>query len=659
MEQLEFVRNIDQAPFGSLWLIVAAPLLGFILNGLRTLVAAGRRQGLGENTTSFIACSGSALSFLFACQAFFALRAQPEGTLLTQTLFPWIEAGTLRIQAGLQMDALSAFMVLFVTAVSALIHVYSIGYMKKDPGYTRYFSYLNLFLFFMLLLVLADSLLLMFVGWEGVGLCSYLLISFWFEDEAKAEAGKKAFLANRIGDAGFLIGIFILFAATGTLHFNEIQATREALDPRWVTAACLAFFLGAVGKSAQIPLYVWLPDAMAGPTPVSALIHAATMVTAGVYMVARLHFLYALSPLALTVVAAVGIVTALMAATIAVAQNDIKKVLAYSTISQLGLMFVAAGTGGYAAGLFHVMTHAFFKAGLFLGAGSVIHAMHGKQDIRDMGGLIKHIPVTGITFAIAGLSLAGFPFFSGFFSKDEILWRALATPNLIFPWMPWVLFTATALVSLLTAFYITRLMILVFFGEFRGTREEEEEVHESPKVMTWPLMILAFFAITIGWLGAPKAIGGGQRVDSFLEPVFGHSTPEASAFPLSVVPILMLFSGLVVCVGIAWAWMVYYRKSSRSPGWIRFFEPLKTLLQNKYYVDEFYDRTVLAFTRGFARWFSVRFIDQMIIERTVEGLAATAQQAAQWTRRIQVGTVRVYLAYLLVGTALLLYLVSR
>ena len=658
MEHLEFVRNIAQVPSGVLMWIVLLPLLGSALNGLRVVTANARGGRNSEGTTAFLACSASILAFLFAFSAFLHLRGEAEGSVLTQNLFPWIESGGFRLKAALQMDALSALMALFVTFVSALIHVYSIGYMKGDPGYARYFSFLNLFLFFMLLLVLSDSLLLMFVGWEGVGLCSYLLISFWFDDPAKAEAGKKAFLTNRIGDAGFLVGMFMILAATGSLNFAEIQSSREALTETVATVACLAFLLGATGKSAQIPLYVWLPDAMAGPTPVSALIHAATMVTAGVYMVARLHFLYAISPVALTVVAVVGAATALVAATIAVAQNDIKKVLAYSTVSQLGFMFLGAGTGGYGTGIFHVMTHAFFKACLFLGAGSVIHALHGQQDIRKMGGLLKQVPVTALAFVAATLSIAGFPLTAGFFSKDEILWRTLATPNFVLPWLPGALFAVAVVAAFLTAFYMTRLVVLTFFGEFRGTREEREHLHESPRVMTIPLVVLAFLSLTAGFLGVPHAIGGHHRIEAFLEPVFGHSTPEASAVPEAFEPYAMLGSAVVALLGILAAWWVYSRKPLREPG-RGLGARIKTLLENKYYVDEVYDATILRFVRFLARAISWRFVDGLVIERGVEAVVEAGKRSAAAARRVQAGPVRAYLAYVLMGAAFLLYWVSR
>ncbi len=422
---------------GFLWLIPALPLAGFLVNGL---------WRLPRPLAGLVGCAGPAGALALSVAA--ALGGPAH-----ERLFEWIGAGTLSIPFGLRVDALSAVMILVVTGVGTLIHVYSVEYMREDEGFSRYFAYLNLFMFSMLILVLADSAVLMFLGWEGVGLCSYLLIGFWYRDLKNADAGKKAFVTNRVGDVGFLLGLFCLWEIYGTLEFAGMAA-RPAPQGVWAAAAGYLLFLGATGKSAQIPLYVWLPDAMAGPTPVSALIHAATMVTAGVYMIARMNFLYALSPAAMTVVASVGALTALFAGTIGVAQNDIKKVLAYSTVSQLGFMFMGVGVGAFAAGIFHLFTHAFFKACLFLGSGSVIHGMGGEQDIRKMGGLRSKMPWTFATFAVATLAIAGIPPLAGFFSKDEILWQTFRTHNLLFP--GWILWGVGALAALCTAFYMTR-----------------------------------------------------------------------------------------------------------------------------------------------------------------------------------------------------------
>ena len=459
-----------------LW-IPLLPLLGSIVNGV-----FGRR--FPHRLISFIACATVGASFVLGAWASYRILASNGTERLIDHVYSWIAVDGLSISLSLTLDALSVVMVLAVAGVSFLIHVYSIGYMRGDPGYARYFSFLNLFVFSMLLLVLGDSLPVLFVGWEGVGLCSYLLIGFWFEEPEKASAGKKAFIVNRIGDLGFLIGMFVLFSAVGTLSIDGLKSAADQglVTPALATAACVLLFVGATGKSAQIPLYVWLPDAMAGPTPVSALIHAATMVTAGVYMVARLSFLYTLSPTASAIVALVGGLTALFAATIGIAQNDIKKVLAYSTVSQLGYMFVGVGVGAYFAGIFHLMTHAFFKACLFLGSGAVIHALSGEQDITKMGGLRKKLPWTYWTFLISTLAIAGIPGFSGFFSKDEILWKALSTASHTGGWVHLAAYIMGLMGAALTAFYMFRLVFLTFHGESR--LDPGVHVHHEDKVMT-------------------------------------------------------------------------------------------------------------------------------------------------------------------------------
>ena len=405
-------KNLVQ--FDWIWLILAAPLLGALVNGLLVLIGARRQKDIvPPGLYATLSCGAAILSFMAAWFTFIHFKDLPDGSVLTQELFDWIEAGAFHVKMSFELDALSMTMVVFITFVSSLIHLYSIGYMKDDPGFGRFFTYLNLFLFSMLVLVMAQNLLVLFLGWEGVGFCSYLLIGFWFEDEAKANAGKKAIIVNRIGDAGFLAGLLIVFVLAGTFNFNELQLGKHAFTELSATMICLCFFFGAAGKSAQIPLYVWLPDAMAGPTPVSALIHAATMVTAGVYLIARLNFLFVLAPWASTVVAVIGALTALLAATIALGQTDIKKVLAYSTVSQLGYMFLGVGVSAYGAGIFHLITHGFFKACLFLAAGSVIHAMKGEKDIRKMGGLLKHVPMTSVSFMLGWMAISGSCLFAG------------------------------------------------------------------------------------------------------------------------------------------------------------------------------------------------------------------------------------------------------
>src|SRR3989339_112402 len=512
-----------------IWLIPLFPALGFIINS-----AFGGRAS--KTFVAWVACLALFAAFLSSAAVFVEFLQLPAtGRVFERDIYNWIASGEMSVNIGFRIDVLSVIMCLVVTGVGFLIHVYSIGYMHDDPGFKRFFLYLNLFVFMMLLLVTGNNLLLMFVGWEGVGLCSYLLIGFWYEKDSAATAGKKAFIVNRIGDFGFLLGIFLLFVTLGaegvwTLNFGEIQKSAHLLNGDIVGLITLLFFVGAVGKSAQIPLYVWLPDAMEGPTPVSSLIHAATMVTAGVYMIARMNFLYSMAPDTLYVVAVIGVFTAFFAASIGFAQYDIKKVLAYSTISQLGFMFVAMGVGAYAAGIFHLMTHAFFKGLLFLGAGSVMHAMSGELDLRNMGGLRKKTPITYWTFFIACLAIAGIPGFSGFFSKDEILWKAFSSPNGDL-WI-WLLGAVTAG---MTAFYMFRLFFGTFHGECRASAEVKHHIHESPKVMTIPLSILAFLSVVGGYVGIPYLLGGNNAIEHFMAPVLGggvHAEAASTGFGL-------------------------------------------------------------------------------------------------------------------------------
>ncbi len=504
-----------------IWLIPAFPAIGFLINGL-----LGVR--FPKTLTAWVACLSVVASFAVSAIIFVQfLQLPPESRVFEKTVFDWIVSGDFKTQIGFRIDALSIIMCLIVSGVGSLIHIYSAGYMHDDPGFRRYFCYLNLFVFMMLTLVTGDNVLVMFVGWEGVGLCSYLLIGFWYEKDSAANAGKKAFIVNRIGDFGFLLGVFTLVGFLGsqgiwTLKFSELQANVHLIGPGLATVITLLFFVGATGKSAQIPLYVWLPDAMEGPTPVSSLIHAATMVTAGVYMIARLNFLYVLAPTTLLVITIVGLLTAFFAATIGCAQYDIKRVLAYSTVSQLGYMFVGVGAGAYAAGVFHLMTHAFFKGLLFLAAGSVMHAMSGELDMRKMGGLRKKIPITYWTTFIACLAIAGVPGLSGFFSKDEILWMAYSRHHSI--WF-WLIGAATAG---MTAFYMFRMFFNTFHGESRASEEVKHHIHESPKVMTVPLMVLAVLSIAGGYVGVPHLLGGSNHIEKWLEPVFGHHAPAAA-----------------------------------------------------------------------------------------------------------------------------------
>src|SRR5919107_5778929 len=473
-----------------IWLAVALPLLGFLVNGGLSL-----RRPQAKNLVSGVGVGVLVGAFVVSAAVFLEMWAHPPHQPIIVNLWRWLPVGALQIDMGFQLDQLSAVMLLIVTGVGSLIHVFSVGYMKEDPGYARYFAYLNLFVAFMLVLVLGSSFPVMFIGWEGVGLCSYLLIGFWFSDKVNADAGKKAFIVNRIGDFGFLVAMFMIWLSLGTLTFTGMVERAPAVFAArsgMVTAITLFLFLGCTGKSAQIPLYTWLPDAMAGPTPVSALIHAATMVTAGIYMIARSNALYLHADVTNNIIAIIGAATALLAATIALKQNDIKKVLAYSTVSQLGYMFLALGTGSYVAAVFHVMTHAFFKALLFLGSGSVIHAVSGQQDIRFMGGLRNHMKITYVTFFIGCLAIAGIPPFSGFFSKDAILLSAFE--HNIF------LYVVGLLTAGLTAFYMFRLLFITFFGGFRGTEEQRHHIHESPWAMTLPLIILAILSVIGGFI---------------------------------------------------------------------------------------------------------------------------------------------------------------
>jgi NADH-quinone oxidoreductase subunit L len=571
-----------------IWLI---PLFPVATAGAMLLF--GRRL---KNSTVSLLCVGSVfISFLYSLGAFFQLTAMPAGErLVVKILFNWIPAGPYHMlngklanfvaDWGFQLDPLSAVMILVVTGVGFLIHVYSIGYMAHEGGYYRYFGYLNLFMFAMLMLVLANNLLLLFVGWEGVGLCSYLLIGFWFRKKSAADAGKKAFIVNRVGDSGFLLGIFMTSAYLGTIRFAEIGPALAARhisigDPR-ITAIALLFFVGATGKSAQIPLYVWLPDAMEGPTPVSALIHAATMVTAGVYMVTRTNAIYQLAPSAMAVVAVIGAITALFAASMGVVQNDIKKVLAYSTISQLGYMFLGCGVGAFAAGIFHLMTHAFFKGLLFLAAGSVIHALSGEQDMQKMGALSGKIRTTYLTMLAATLAIAGVPPLAGFFSKDEILAHTFESSHVL-----WFIGWATAG---MTAFYMFRLLFLTFHGESRVDHEVEHHIHESPNSMLIPLMILAVLSVIGGWIG----IGG--RFEKFLEPVIARTSemPIEAARPpegASGEAALMVASVAIALAGIALAWYLYIRRTELPAKIAKSLGGFYDFVFHKYYVDELYD----------------------------------------------------------------------
>ena len=636
------------------WLIPAFPFTGFLINGL-----FGYR--LKRIFSGCIACTAMALSFAYALALFLGpLPAELPLEAFERNYFTWIEAGTLKVAFGLLIDPLSLLMVLVVTGVGFLIHVYSIGYMHDDPGFSRYFAYLNLFAAAMLLLVLANNFLLLFVGWEGVGLCSYLLIGFWYEKQAATDAGKKAFIVNRIGDFGFLLAIFLIFWTFGSLDFQVVMAAAPDLFPAGaptLTAITLLLFLGAIGKSAQLPLYVWLPDAMEGPTPVSALIHAATMVTAGVYMVARCSVLYALAPFALGLVAAVGCATAVYAATIGLVQNDIKRVLAYSTVSQLGYMFLGCGVGAFVAGIFHLMTHAFFKALLFLGSGSVIHALHGEQDLRRMGGLKARLPLTYWTFMAGTLALCGIVPFAGFFSKDEILWEAFAGGHPL-------LYGLALFGALLTAFYMFRLVFLTFHGTPRAGAETMAKVHESPRTMTIPLIVLAVLALVGGWVQVPL-VAAGKRLGAYLAPVFekaehllaaGRPLQHAGAWQEGL---LMGLSLAAAIAGIAFAYRLYLARPQLPNRIAERFGACYRLLLNKYYVDEFYQSALVEPLRRLAEglW---RGIDVRVIDGAVNGCAQLAIALSGRLRRLQTGYVHHYAWTVVAGACgFFVYILSR
>jgi NADH-quinone oxidoreductase subunit L len=648
---------------GALLWILILPLIGFAVNGLAAAAAARLRRELPLRFTAFVACAGPTLSFLLALDLFRRfLGEEPENRLVVQEVFRWIESGGLSVHLRLLADPLSLVMVLVVAGVGGVIHFYSAGYMAHDRGHGRYFAYLNLFLFFMLLLVLGDSLLTLFVGWEGVGLCSYLLIGFWFEDTEKARAGKKAFIVNRIGDFGFLLGILLLasslarFGGGATLAIGEIAARVHELPRGVIEGAALLLFIGATGKSAQIPLYIWLPDAMAGPTPVSALIHAATMVTAGVYMIARMSFLYELAPAASAVVLLVGAATALFAATIAALQTDIKKVLAYSTVSQLGYMMIGVGAGAFAAGIFHVFTHAFFKACLFLGAGSVIHAVSGEQDIRKMGGLFRKMPRTGWTFLIATAAIAGFPPLSGFFSKDEILFVAFSGTNAALSWAPKAAWILGTLAAVLTAFYMFRLFFLVFAG---GEGEKTREAHESPPLFTVPLVILAAGAALAGFLGVPAALGGGNRFEHWLAPVFEgahHGAGHASAHASHATELVLMALAVAIAVLGTWAAHALYVRNRELPMRLaeRFPAAYRTV-RDKFYVDEIYYVLVVHPIHVLSRRVLFRIVDVRIVDGLVNLVGHLSRGFSYALRFAQSGHVQTYAFVLLAALAMLLW----
>jgi NADH-quinone oxidoreductase subunit L len=649
------------------WLTVVLPLLGFLVNG-----AVSLRRPEAKKLVSWIGVGVLAAAFLVSLGIFIDLRQHPSPQPVIVSLWRWLPVGPLQIDFGFQVDQLSTVMLLIVTGVGSLIHLFSVGYMKEDPGYARYFAYLNLFVVFMLVLVLGSSFPVMFIGWEGVGLCSYLLIGFWFSDKANADAGKKAFIVNRIGDFGFMLAMFLIWNSLGTLTFTGMVAKAPGLlteGSATVTAITLFLFLGCTGKSAQIPLYTWLPDAMAGPTPVSALIHAATMVTAGVYLVIRTNVLFAMAPLSSTVVAGIGALTALFAATIGLRQYDIKRVLAYSTVSQLGYMFLGVGTGAYASGLFHLTTHAFFKALLFLGAGSVIYAMHhayhathshaDAQDMRNMGGLKQYMPVTFWLMAIATLAIAGIPPFSGFFSKDEILAAAFArgetTP------IYYVFYGMGLAAALITAFYMARLMAMTFLGTNRTGQQERAHLHDAPWVMTGPLVVLGVLSAIGGLLNLPPFMGGGAALEHWIEPV----TAPAAAFFRVEMPhgsTELFLVGAAVFIGAA-GLLAGWRATLRRPIPTAADAPAETglarVLYRKYYVDEIYDALVVRPVVWLSRMVLWKGVDQGVVDgAAVNGTARLSRGLGWLGSRLQTGQVGVYVLLFLVGALWVLHAVA-
>ncbi len=624
-----------------IWIIPLMPLLGAIINGLFGHILKGK--------AGFIASVAVLISFLYTVRAFFIVM---DGTIIHNELFTWIQAGDFTAGAAVLVDQLSIVMMLVVTGVGFLIHVYSNGYMHGDRTVGKFFSYLNLFLFSMLMLVMGDNLLLLYLGWEGVGVCSYLLIGYFYEKESASKAGLKAFLANRVGDFGFAIGIFIIFSTIGTITYAGIEGQVDKLMAAGVvTSAALLLFMGACGKSAQFPLYIWLPDAMEGPTPVSALIHAATMVTAGVYMVARLSFLFVRSDVAMMVIVIIGTFTALFAATMALVNNDIKRVLAYSTISQLGYMFIGVGVGAFAAGVFHLMTHAFFKALLFLGAGAVMHSLADETDIRKMGNLYGKIKITALTFIMAWLAISGIPPFSGFFSKDEILAHAFLYSPLV-----WVF---GAIGAFLTAFYMSRLVFLTFFGESRVEPEVEKHIHENPPVMTIPLMVLAVLSVVGGLIGIPAGLaylwGGENHFANFLSPVFANAASYSEPHHIShaLEYGLMAASILIALGGIYLAYLMYIKKAMDPDAIANRFSGAYKVLSNKYYVDEGVEAGILNPIVRFSQWLW-HFVDTRVIDGFVNSAGKIVWLLSLIARRVQTGYVQHYASVMVVGVILIL-----
>lgn len=615
-----------------IYLVPLFPLIGFLLNGLFW-------KSMPKMVAAFIANAAVLASFVLSLLIFIEIKGNPAagGTVV---LFDFIHSGALSIPMAFQVDALSCLFLLIITGVGFLIHLYSVGYMKADKGFVKYFSYLNFFVFAMLILVLANNLVVMYIGWEGVGLASYLLIGFWYKNKNFSSAGKKAFIMNRIGDLGFLTGVFLTLYYFGTATYADFFAQLSAgttVSTGVLNAIAICLFIGAIGKSAQIPLYTWLPDAMAGPTPVSALIHAATMVTAGVYLIARSHVLYNLAPAAQSMVAIVGVATAVFAATIALKQYDIKKVLAYSTVSQLGYMFLALGVGSYVGGTFHVLTHAFFKALLFLGAGSVIHAMGGEQDLRKMGGLGKHMRITQITFLIACLAISGIPGFSGFFSKDEILAAAYAKNP--------VYYYLGLIGALMTAFYMFRIYFYIFTGKFRGTEEQAKHLHESPANMTFPLIVLAVLSAVAGYVGLPKLFAEHNALADYLSPVLNNV--HLQELSESTEWMLMGLTAALVVVMIVWVYSIC-RKATFTEN-----KGIAKVVEDKWYIDELYHAVIEVPLKKLGLFFD-RLFDRRVIDGMVNGVGKIVVWGSGRMRLMQNGQVGFYLFGMVVGMVLLM-----
>ena len=639
-----------------LLLIPLLPFLGFLVNA-----SLGRR--LSKAAAAAGACGAMVASFVVSAAAVWRLVGmEPEARAIAERVFTWFSSGDFSVAFSLRLDPLSAVMILVVTGIGSLIHIYSTAYMheESDSEFARYFSYLNLFAAFMLVLVLGSNFLVMFVGWEGVGLCSYLLIGFWYQKKSASDAGKKAFIVNRIGDFGFVLGVLLAFVRFGTLDFQEIARSAATLGPETVfgtvSLITLLLFVGATGKSAQIPLYVWLPDAMEGPTPVSALIHAATMVTAGVYMIGRNAALFSHAPLTLTIVAVVGTATALMAGTIGLVQNDIKRVLAYSTVSQLGYMFLAMGVGAYASGIFHLYTHAFFKALLFLGSGAVIHALAGEQDLRRMGGLKRELPLTYWTFLIGALAIAGVPLLSGFFSKDEILFHTFASGHTLL----WIVGLIT---SLLTAIYMFRLVFLAFHGpshEAPGTvapgtqHHPGAHLHDAPPPMALALIVLAIGSVVAGYVGLPAVLGGSDWFARFLEPSFAGVAVAEVGESSNLEGTLMVVSTLVAMTGIGLAVFFFLTRRSAADAVAARFAGLHRVLTHKYYVDEIYDATVVQPIRIVSEDGLWKIVDVRGIDGAVNLVGGIVTGSSEGLRRLQTGSVRAYAASLFLGVVMIL-----